>query len=123
MRDLEAGLAMESSGKCIASFPKFSELPLELREAIWRHALPEPRIIDVLVYAFPGLKLAPLNRGELMLALAQVCYESRRVVRECGYVLAFRDEDDPMDSGVWFNPKRDILERTLWGPGENWGLR
>lgn len=102
-------------------FPRFMDLPLELREAIWRYALPGPREINVLVYAFPGLKLAPLNRHELTLALTQVCYEARRVVRESGYILAFRDEEDPKDPGVWFNPKRDNLERTMWGPGdENW---
>ncbi|KAI1852239.1 hypothetical protein JX265_006288 [Neoarthrinium moseri] len=106
-----------------AGFPKFADLPQEIRDMIWRKALPEPRTINVLVYAFPGLKLAPLDRGTLRLTLAGVCFESRRVVRESGYVLAFRDEDDPNDPGVWFNPRRDTLERTLWGPGENWGLR
>ncbi|KAM0814632.1 hypothetical protein AB5N19_00422 [Seiridium cardinale] len=104
-----------------ASFPKFMDLPLELREAIWRQALPEPRVVSVLVYAYPGLKLAPLDRGYLKLVLSQVCYESRRIVKECGYILAFKDDDDPSDTGLWFNPKRDILDRTLWGPGESWG--
>ncbi|KAK6196881.1 hypothetical protein LQW54_011084 [Pestalotiopsis sp. IQ-011] len=106
------------------SFPRFPDLPPELRIAIWQLALPAPRTIVVLVYAFPGFKLAPLNRKDLEApALARTCGEARRVLRESGYGLAFRDEDDPRDAGVWFNPSRDTLERTLWGPGENWGLR
>ncbi|KAH8675931.1 hypothetical protein BX600DRAFT_189880 [Xylariales sp. PMI_506] len=103
---------------------QFTDLPAELRAMIWRRALPEePRTVRVLVYAFPGFKLAPLNRCELRLTLAHVCFESRRVVRDSGYVLAFRDEDRPDDPGVWFHPKRDVLERTLWGPGEDWNLK
>ncbi|ETS87416.1 hypothetical protein PFICI_01244 [Pestalotiopsis fici W106-1] len=106
------------------SFPRFSDLPAELRIAIWRFALPAPRNIIVLVYAFPGLKLAPLNRTAVGVpALPQTSSEARRVFRESGYVLAFRDEDNSADPGVWFHPGRDTLERTLWGPGENWGLR
>lgn len=116
----EVGLTMEPGAG--GSFPRFMDLPLELREAIWRHALPESRVINVLVYAFPGFKLAPLNRGDLKLALPQVCYESRRVFKESGYILAFRDDDDPHDVGIWFNHKKDVLERTIWGPGEVWGL-
>lgn len=111
---------VRESGDGLA-FHRFMDLPLELREEVWRHALPEARTVNVLVYTFPGFKLAPLNRGELKMVLSQVCYESRRVVEKSGYVLAFRDRDDPNDTGVWFHPKRDILERTLWGP-EEWGL-
>ncbi|OTA69239.1 hypothetical protein K449DRAFT_418701 [Hypoxylon sp. EC38] len=55
--------------------------------------------------------------------LAHVCYESRQAVRKAGYVLAFRDEDEPDDPGVWFKPYHDIIERTLWGPGDFWGLK
>lgn len=100
---------------------QFMDLPLEIREMIWRHALPEPRTVTVLVYAFPGSKLAPLERDTLRMALPRVCFESRRVVQEAGYVLAFRDDADPDDRGIWFHPRKDVLERTLWGPGEDWG--
>ncbi|KAF7519960.1 hypothetical protein G7054_g12915 [Neopestalotiopsis clavispora] len=108
-----------------SSFPRFNDLPAELRIAIWKEALPAPRQLTVLVYAFPGFKLAPLNRAETARppALPQTCQEARRVFRESGYVLAFRDEDNAADPGVWFHPGRDVLERTLWGPGENWGLK
>lgn len=123
---VDAGHDQRESGEgpFLGIFPRFMDLPLELREAIWRHALPASRTINVLVYAFPGLKLAPLNRGELKLGLTQVCFEARRVVKESGYILAFRDEEDSDDPGVWFNPKTDVLDRTMWGPGdEDWAYQ
>ncbi|KAI0432071.1 hypothetical protein F5Y09DRAFT_168017 [Xylaria sp. FL1042] len=96
----------------------FVDLPLEIREIIWRFALPEPRIFNALVWVSAGLKMQLLNRSELKMPLAHACFEARRVVKESGYVLAFRDEDEPEDPGVWFNPKRDRIERTIWGPGD-----
>lgn len=62
-----------------------------------------------------------LNRSDLKMTLAHVCFEARRVVKESGYVLAFRDEDEPNDPGVWFHPRRDRIERTIWGPGD-WNM-
>ncbi|KAI0842971.1 hypothetical protein F5Y06DRAFT_78108 [Hypoxylon sp. FL0890] len=107
-----------------SSRPKitFAELPPEVREMIWQYALPEPRIFNALVYASAGLKMQLLERSSLRMPLAHVCFESRQVVRKAGYVLAFRDEDEPDDPGVWFKPYYDIIERTLWGPGDFWGL-
>ncbi|KAI1352332.1 hypothetical protein F5Y01DRAFT_279867 [Xylaria sp. FL0043] len=96
----------------------FVDLPLEIREIIWRFALPEPRIFNALVWVSAGLKMQLLNRSELKMPLAHACFEARRIVKESGYVLAFRDEDEPEDPGVWFNPKRDRIERTIWGPGD-----
>ncbi|KAI1265967.1 hypothetical protein F5Y18DRAFT_33846 [Xylariaceae sp. FL1019] len=101
--------------------PTFLDLPLELRELIWKFALPGTREFNALVWVRASLKMEILNRSELKMPLAHVCYESRRIVREAGYVLAFRDEDEPEDPGLWFHPKRDRIERTIWGrPGE-WG--
>ncbi|KAI0395815.1 hypothetical protein F5Y17DRAFT_422386 [Xylariaceae sp. FL0594] len=96
----------------------FAALPLEIRELIWRFALPESRVFNVLVWVSAGLKMQLLNRSELRMPLAHACYESRRVVREAGYVLAFRDEDEPLDPGVWFHPRKDYIERSIWGPGD-----
>jgi hypothetical protein len=101
-----------------ASRLTFVDLPLEIREMIWRFALPEARVLNVLVWVSAGLKMQLLNRSELEMPLAHVCFEARRVVKESGYVLAFRDEDKPDDTGVWFHPKRDRIERTIWGPGD-----
>lgn len=96
----------------------FTSLPPELRTLIWTFALPPGRIFNALVWVSAGLKMQLLNRAELKMPLAHVCFESRRVVRESGYVLAFRDEDEPDDPGVWFHPRRDRIERTIWGPGD-----
>ncbi|KAI1376307.1 hypothetical protein F4677DRAFT_88315 [Hypoxylon crocopeplum] len=101
----------------------FADLPPELREIIWEYALPGPRIFNALVYASAGLKMQLLERSGLRMPLAHVCFESRQVVRKAGYVLAFRDEDNPDDPGVYFHPRRDVIERTLWGPGDHWGLK
>ncbi|KAI0516861.1 hypothetical protein F5B22DRAFT_606801 [Xylaria bambusicola] len=96
----------------------FSDLPLEIREIIWRFALPDSRVFNTLVWVSAGLKMQLLNRSELKMPLAHACFEARRVVRESGYVLAFRDEDEAGDTGVWFHPRRDRIERTIWGPGD-----
>ncbi|GAW14460.1 hypothetical protein ANO14919_038630 [Xylariales sp. No.14919] len=99
----------------------FVALPLEIREIIWRFALPEPRVFNTLVWVSAGLKMQLLNRSELKMPLAHVCFEARRIVKESGYLLAFRDEDEPEDPGVWFHPRRDRIERTIWGPGD-WNM-
>ncbi|KAI0444959.1 hypothetical protein F4803DRAFT_209355 [Xylaria telfairii] len=99
----------------------FVDLPLEIREIIWRFALPEPRDFNVLVWVSAGLKMQLLNRSDLKMTLAHVCFEARRIVKESGYILAFRDEDEPNDPGVWFHPRRDRIERTIWGPGD-WNM-
>jgi len=99
----------------------FIDLPLEIRELIWKVALPEVRIFNALVWVSAGLKMQLLNRSELKMPLAHVCFEARRIVQESGYVLAFRDEDEPRDPGVWFHPRKDRIERTIWGPGD-WTL-
>ncbi|KAI0596495.1 hypothetical protein F4775DRAFT_564797 [Biscogniauxia sp. FL1348] len=101
----------------------FADLPPELREMIWKSALPDARTFNALVYASATLKMQLLNRDGLKMPLAHVCYEARRVVKEAGYVLAFRDEDQPGDPGVWFHPQRDLIERTIWGPGDFWGTK
>ncbi|XXG94022.1 hypothetical protein Hte_000273 [Hypoxylon texense] len=101
----------------------FADLPPEIREMIWLRALPGPRVFHALVYASAGLQMRLLDRASLRLPLAHVCFEAREAVRRAGYRLAFRDEDEPGDPGVWFHPRRDVIERTIWGPGDFWGLR
>ncbi len=85
---------------------------------IWRHALPGPRIFDTLTYVSAGLESQLLERGHLKMPLAHVCPESRQLVKKAGYVLAFRDENHPDDPGVWFHPGKDVIERTIWAPGD-----
>ncbi|KAI2470063.1 hypothetical protein F4781DRAFT_199044 [Annulohypoxylon bovei var. microspora] len=101
----------------------FADIPPELREMIWEYALPDSRVFNALVYASAGLKMQLLERSGLRIPIAHVCYESRQVVLKAGYRLAFRDEDEPDDPGVFFHPRKDVIERTLWGPGDFWGLK
>jgi hypothetical protein len=105
---------------CTTTSPRltFADLPLEIREMIWASALPETRVLKALVWVSAGLKMQLLNRSELKMPLAHVCFEARRVVKDSGYVMAFRDEDEPDDPGVWFHPRKDRIERTIWGPGD-----
>ncbi|KAI1465656.1 uncharacterized protein F4812DRAFT_105359 [Daldinia caldariorum] len=99
----------------------FADLPPELRALIWEHALPETRVFNALVYASTGLKMQLLERSRLRMPLAHVCFESRQLVKKAGYVLAFRDEGQPDDPGVWYNPRRDVIERTIWTCSDFWG--
>ncbi|KAK7756779.1 hypothetical protein SLS62_001222 [Diatrype stigma] len=97
----------------------FGDLPPELRAMIWRCALPGPRVLDALTYvSAAGLETQVLGRDQLRMPIAHVCFESRRVVQEAGYVLAFPDADQPDDPGVWFHPQKDVVERTIWAPGD-----
>ncbi|KAI0383735.1 hypothetical protein F5Y04DRAFT_19906 [Hypomontagnella monticulosa] len=101
----------------------FADLPAELREMIWQYALPEPRVFPVLVYTFEGIKTRLIGRDRLQMPLAHVCYESRQVVKKAGYILDFRETDEPNDPGVYFHPQKDIVEKTIWDRGDLWGLR
>lgn len=114
--DLKGQANTPGSGSGITSF---SDLPPELRAMIWRHAMPGRRVFDALTYvSAAGLQTQLLYRSGLRMPLAHLCFESRRVVQESGYVLAFALSDQPDDPGVWFHPQKDVLERTIWAPGD-----
>ena len=98
----------------VSSSPAFTSLPPEVRIQIWRHALPAPRSFNVLIWNRKGLHMRLLSREGLDMPLAHACYESRQVVQDEGYSLAFADVDREGDTGVWYHPGRDILERTIW---------
>ncbi|KAI3320110.1 hypothetical protein HD806DRAFT_247213 [Xylariaceae sp. AK1471] len=115
---LNAPDSQQNSTTTTGSRLSFVGLPLEIREIIWRFALLDGRVFNALVWVSAGLKMQLLNRSELKMPLAHVCFETRRLVKESGYVLAFRDEDEPNDPGVWFHPRKDRIERTIWGPGD-----
>ncbi|KAI1498750.1 hypothetical protein F5X99DRAFT_392543 [Biscogniauxia marginata] len=119
--DSESQLQQQRSN--VKSGLTFADLPLEIREMIWTFALPEPRVFSALVFASVNSKMEVLNREILKMPLAHVCFESRRIVKEAGYILAFKDEDRPDNPGVWYHPHKDRTERTMWGPGDLWGFR
>ncbi|KAI5922627.1 hypothetical protein F4810DRAFT_673450 [Camillea tinctor] len=103
----------------------FANLPFELREKIWIFALPDARIFNVLYYGTTVMKRTPSNRHELKMPLTHVCFESRRVVKEAGCILAFENKHQSADPGVWFHPQRDTIDRPIWGlgDGEQWGFK
>jgi hypothetical protein len=69
-------------------FPRFSKLPLELRDQIWEHAFPEPRVFEVLdsPYAPKSTRSASNRlmfadiRNEPPPAIARVCRDARQAV-------------------------------------------
>ncbi|KAI1735655.1 hypothetical protein F4680DRAFT_299712 [Xylaria scruposa] len=84
------------------AFPRFLDLPLEIREMIWKFALPGPR----------GLLLPHesndtyQNLKEFKMPLSQVCFESRRIMLEAGYQLAHTGDFNLPSVGVWFCEER-----------------
>lgn len=96
----------------------FTKLPAELRQMIWEFSLPDPRILHVLVYRSKQQKMELLHRRSLKVPIAGVCSESREVVERAGYKLHFGVEKNHEDPGVWYNPKKDSLEWTMWHRGE-----
>ncbi|KAI1750710.1 hypothetical protein F4782DRAFT_240614 [Xylaria castorea] len=88
------------------SFPQFTSLPLEIREMIWKFALPGPRELRVL-RGFSDIKWNVfMNRVNFFAPLSQVCFESRRVMLEAGYRLAHAGNTSLPDIGVWFCEER-----------------
>ncbi|KAI0863973.1 hypothetical protein F4860DRAFT_25033 [Xylaria cubensis] len=84
------------------SFPQFLNLPLELREMIWKFALPGHRN-----YLMPhDIDDIFDNCSKFYAPLSQVCSESRRVVLEAGYRLVDTSDRNAPKIGVWFCKKR-----------------
>ncbi|KAI0854568.1 hypothetical protein F4860DRAFT_523122 [Xylaria cubensis] len=103
---------------------QFMDLPLEIREMIWRLALPGPRSLIVPIpdrLGAAGLFSRNLyfeeNRISFDMPLSRVCYESRRIMLEAGYRLAHRYDDMDFlwgqlgfpDVGIWFCERRGDL--------------
>ncbi|KAI8944073.1 hypothetical protein F4801DRAFT_572941 [Xylaria longipes] len=81
-------------------------LPLEIRETIWKFALPEPRELRVSGDFGDFHWHAFTNRVNFYAPLSQVCFESRRVMQEAGYRLAHASDASLPDVGVWFCEER-----------------
>ncbi|KAI0544954.1 hypothetical protein F4679DRAFT_600087 [Xylaria curta] len=91
-----------------SSFPQFLNLPLEIREMIWKFALPGPRELLMpknLGGVFPDLR-------EFKMPLSRVCFESRRVMKMAGYEMFWNCYPNCVPKcpcprrGVWFSRKR-----------------
>ncbi|KAI3337210.1 hypothetical protein HD806DRAFT_31061 [Xylariaceae sp. AK1471] len=104
----------DASDSTQPSFPQFTRLPLELRDMIWKFALPQAgRSLMILKDYCDRRKRYHRgflrNRERFKMPLAHVCAESRRVVQEAGYRL-YRPQGMPEEFcpgvGVWFCEKR-----------------
>jgi hypothetical protein len=89
-----------------SSFPQFSRLPPELRETIWKYALPEGRILCAAGHCAVD-DWVVLNLSDFEMPLAYVCSESRRVVQESGYRLCYELDGIEYGTGIWFCEGRD----------------
>ncbi|KAI0544949.1 hypothetical protein F4679DRAFT_588972 [Xylaria curta] len=89
----------------LTHFSLFLNLPLEIREMIWKFALPEPRQLKV-PSDFDDLECYAIeNHVNFHVPLSQACFESRRVMFEAGYRLVHAGDASP-DTGVWFCEER-----------------
>jgi hypothetical protein len=97
----------------VASFPKFQELPLEVRRFIWELALPGPRIFEAyydnqnnLEIVVPHNVKPPLIRG--------ACKEAWKVTEKHGqFILGYYGA---RIGGKWFNPNKDMVYTGMGVP-------
>lgn len=108
-------------------FPRFRQLPPELRLKIWEHALPGPRTIylvkDVVVdsgqYQYrrrKSLCAATIPCPRTITSLLHVCVESRAIVlKRYQALFAPRSLEDPFFSLHYFDPMQDgIFVDDVW---------
>ncbi|KAF3394605.1 hypothetical protein F1880_005584 [Penicillium rolfsii] len=98
-------------------FHFFSQLPTELRLAIWRICLPN-RVVEIDLPWDDGVDFYPnlppcelrqtthINRRAPL--ISRVCHESRLVAFETGY---YRDDSSPPQEALW---KSDLLVKRTW---------
>ncbi|KUJ22816.1 uncharacterized protein LY89DRAFT_311363 [Mollisia scopiformis] len=103
-------MSMTAEQTTTTSFTCFPRLPPELRQKIWRFALPTSRIVQVYGNVRPYLpRFEVLGRGkghpEPLAVLAHTCRESYHVMRE-SYDLLFQHQTK---HGIYFNSENDIL--------------
>ncbi|KAM0266007.1 hypothetical protein ACHAPA_007366 [Fusarium lateritium] len=91
------------------TFPRFKELPAEIRRQIWALSLSEPRVFwpteEVLSDYFVGVSVSHKPP-----AMRQVCLEARQVSQARG-VFAFGSHGSIM-KGLWFDFFSDIILMT-----------
>src|SRR3954467_5153070 len=82
------------------TFPRFSELPKELRLKIWKYALPAPRVVHISFENISYMKLGwcdinnkSLTNGCQGKALLSTCWEAHEVFIAGHHVLQDRQGD------------------------------
>ena len=99
-----------------ATFPRFMQLPKELRDAVWRYAMPED-VPEILFYDGPG-SLEDDEEDPVMVntgypALMHVCSESRAVARRETYFDYSRNAEAEIPMRT-FRPDLDMQYLTVW---------
>ncbi|KAK1636439.1 hypothetical protein BDP81DRAFT_449477 [Colletotrichum phormii] len=89
----------EQTSPPLTGFPQFGRLPVEIRNIIWKMALPGRRVIEKIEGELPRRFRSPVIRA--------VCKEAWEVTNENGSFV-FGLELNPA-GGTWFNPKKDVL--------------
>jgi hypothetical protein len=95
------------------SFPKFSDLPAELRLKIWSYALPTRRVLEIghrSSHPFHGPSpqdsaLLSIKTKPHDLALLSTCFESRALALKTYRIYNFHGFHSPF----FFNPNRDAV--------------
>ena len=93
---------------------QLSDLPPELRDLIWEHAAPSPRLFHVHHFKTVNSTSDPRTRRPKFYhlhpppAITAVCRESRRAALRLGlFLLPVWDSD--LDAAVWFSAASDVL--------------
>ncbi|KAE9376136.1 hypothetical protein N431DRAFT_454710 [Stipitochalara longipes BDJ] len=99
----------------LKEFTLFPKLAPELRDMIWKLALPKPRTISTFVKAFSSSIITPLsgpyafklvsNACSMLLGVFQACQESRAIALN-RYVLAFKSQ---LEKPLYFDWKNDTI--------------
>ncbi|KAM0331272.1 hypothetical protein ACHAQA_002942 [Verticillium albo-atrum] len=92
------------------TFP-FMNLPPELRDDIWLHALPSQRVFHVAnsttnTSGSPGTHTLTFHNRPTPPTILQVCTQARDAARRAGFIQFPQPGPTP---GVWFNTATDIL--------------
>jgi len=91
----------------LSTFHCFPDLPTELRNKIWKYALPSPRIIQVgVLEKYPD---EMLYHPDLWPKLLYACSASRQIVLSCMKPLLQHNNANQTRSGAYINPAHDIL--------------
>ncbi|KAK8001534.1 hypothetical protein PG991_013756 [Apiospora marii] len=99
------------------TFPMFMQLPKELRDAVWRYAIPED-VPELLFYDGPGSLWEDDGEDPVMVntgypALMHVCSESRVVARRETYFDYSRNAEAEIPMRK-FRPDLDMQYLTVW---------
>ncbi|RSM16287.1 hypothetical protein CEP52_000150 [Fusarium oligoseptatum] len=90
-----------------SSFPKFMELPPEVRKMIWVYSFGGPRIFRLVPCTEQLVTWATMFVNHKPPSSGAACRESRQVFQQCGEFL-FGAEGLAIKS-LWFRPSEDIL--------------